>query len=74
MEPYELWEEIAHYISNLNEIYTSAKNFENKIDRFRQIYKDNPEYFYIENLEKIFEENKDIVAKSRKTKKEKDQD
>ena len=61
LEPVELWGEILKYYSNLSLITGFVQRFENKIDFYEGLYKKVPELFDIKNLEKIFEENEQLL-------------
>ena len=54
VEPKELWKEISKYYSSIMSITTIIQNFEARIDDFERMYKEKPELFDIENLERIF--------------------
>lgn len=60
-EPKELWKEISKYYSNIMTITTIVQNFETRIDDFERMYKESPELFDIENLERIFRENNQMI-------------
>ena len=62
VQPHDLWTEIAKYYSATSELSTFVQNFGNNIDKIERIYKDNPEYFDIENLRRIFQENDEVVV------------
>ena len=65
VQPHELWKEISKYYSNTMVIATIIQNFENHIDEFESKYKEKPELFDAKNLERIFEENNQMVVNFR---------
>ena len=62
VQPHDLWTEIAKYYSATSELSTFVQNFGKNIDKIERMYKDNPEYFDIENLRRIFQENDEVVV------------
>ena len=70
MQPLELWNEILKYYSNTLLISGIIQNFENKIDNYEQLYKENPNLFNLENLERIFEENNQMIVDLKSKKKD----
>ena len=62
VQPHDLWTEIAKYYSATSELSTFVQNFRKNIDKIERMYKDNPEYFDIENLRRIFQENDEVVV------------
>ncbi len=65
VQPHELWKEISKYYSNTMVIATIIQNFERHIDEFESKYKEKPELFDAKNLERIFEENNQMVVNLR---------
>ena len=65
VQPHELWKEISKYYSNTMVIATIIQNFDNHIDEFENKYKEKPELFDAKNLERIFEENNQMVVNLR---------
>lgn len=61
VKPKELWKELSKYYSSIMSITTIIQNFEARIDDFERMYKEKPELFNIENLERIFRENNQMV-------------
>lgn len=61
LQPLELWTEVSKYYSLISDVSTVVQNFDKNINRIEKMYKENPEYFELENLRKIFQENDERV-------------
>lgn len=62
MQPHELWREISKYYSTTSELFSVIQNFEKNLARYEKLYKEQPELFDVKNLERIFEENDQLVV------------
>ena len=70
MQPHDLWREIAKYYASTSVISNIMDRFEKNISKYEKLYKENPELFDIENLERIFEENHQKVVEVKIKKKD----
>ena len=61
LQPLELWTEVSKYYSLISDVSTVVQNFDKNINRIEKMYKENPEYFELENLRRIFQENDERV-------------
>ena len=62
IEPHELWREISKYYSSTVAISTIIQNFESNVGKYEKLYKERPGLFDVKNLERIFEENNQVVV------------
>ena len=72
LKPWDLWPEILRYYSNMEKIRIIIQNFEAKIDYFEQLYTEDSEFFDLDKLHNIIENNKETEEDLKARKKDVD--